>query len=226
METTLQNNTLPTDATLSVVAESQVAVEEIDSSPAAPVSKQTSRTITRREETIPNPLLEDPYEWDKCTITLVYALLADRSVTVSVHNHKDDPIVRSFAENDVPLPEKIQGPMNMLKSIWPDSTISATIVMLPKSLDAAERTVVVSVRANADTPVIFTDSQSSLPFSAAIHAMLDELKTILPTRALKRLEKDARTKAAPISKTAGKTTRSSTAKPAPPAPAKTQLSLF
>jgi hypothetical protein len=226
METNLQNNTLPTDPAVPVMAESQVAVEEIDSSPAAPVSKQTSRTITRREETIPNPLLEDPYEWDKCTITLVYALLADRSVTVSVHNHKDDPIVRSFAEKDVPLPAKIQGQMNMLKSIWPDSTISATIVLLPKSLDAADRTVVVSVRANSDTPVIFTDLQTSLPFPAPIHAMLDELKTFLPTRALKRLEKDAKTKAAPISKTVGKTTPSSTVKPVPPAPAKTQLRLF
>jgi len=205
-------------------------VEEIDSSvPALRPSKPASRTTDKKDEPIANPLLHDPYEWDQCTITVVFALLPNRTVSVSTHNHKDEPIVKTFAAPEVPLPEKISGVMATLQAIWPDSTVSATVVLMPKPADATERTIVVSVRAGNDTPIVQTGVESNLPFPPQINAMLDELKALLPTRALKRIEKDAKTKISPASKPVAKTASKPAIKPTTVAPAainKTQLSLF
>jgi len=55
--------------------------------------------------------------------------------------------------------------------------------------------------------------------------MLDELKAALPGRALKHIEKSAKTKAASVSKSAVKTPAKQTT-PAPNATNKSQLSLF
>lgn len=42
----------------------QEDVEEIDSSVPAKQSPSAAKTITKRDEPLPNPLVEDPYEWD------------------------------------------------------------------------------------------------------------------------------------------------------------------
>lgn len=210
--------------------ESLQQVEEIDSStPVAEPGKPESRTAVSKEQPPSNPLLDDPYEWDQCTITLVYALLPDQTVSVSVHNHKDEPIVKSFPATGVPLPEKISDVMATLQAFWPDSTISATIVLMPKLAEATERPIVVSVRAGNDTPIVQTRVESNLPFPTQINAMLDELKALLPTRALKRIEKDAKTKMSPPTRPVAKTGSKPATKPTTVAPAavtKTQLSLF
>lgn len=199
-------------------------VEEIDSAtPVAEPGKPASRTPVGKEQSPSNPLIDDPYEWDQCTITLVYALLPDQTVSVSIHNHKDEPIVKTFAAMEVPLPEKISGVIATLQGIWPDSTVSATAVLMPKTADAVERTIIVSVRAGNDTPIVQTGVESNLPFPTQINAMLDELKALLPIRALKRIEKDDKTK--PVAKTASKTAIKPTTVAAA-AVNKTQLSLF
>lgn len=198
------------------------SIEEIDSSPTTvKPSKPALKTSTKQEELIPNPLLEDPYEWDQCAITVVYALLPDQTVSVSVHNHKDEPLVKSFAATEVPLPENISGVIRMLRDLWPDSTISATAVLMPKPAESAERALVVSVRAGNDTPIVQAGLESNLPFPAPIDMMLDELKAVLPARALKRIEKDAKTKIIPATKPVAK---ASTVVPA--TSDKAQLSLF
>ncbi len=208
----------------------QKEVEEIDSSsPAGKPGKSASKTTATREEQPPNPLLSDPYEWDQCTITLVYALLPDQTVSVSIHNHRDDPIVKSFKVAEVPLPNKISGVMATLQAIWPNSTVFATVVLLPKPADAVDRMIVVSVRAGSDTPIVQTGMESDLPFPLQISAMLDELKGLLPTRALKRIEKDAKVKVSSTIKTVVKQASKPSAKPTSIAPAaanKTQLTLF
>ena len=213
------------------ISETQEKIEEIDSSPVATTSsKPVDRSIVKKEEPLPNPLLEDPYEWDKCTITVAYALQPDQSVTVSVHNHKDEPIVKSFTADDVPLPENISSKLRTLQTIWPDNTISATMVLLPKLEDAAERALVVSVRAGGDTPIVLTDLQSNMTFPPPINSMLDELRALLPSRALKRIERDAKNKIAPKQKSSvAKAQSKPVIKPttAPPStPNKSQLSLF
>ncbi len=208
----------------------QKEVEEIDSSsPAGKPGKPASKTTATREEPPPNPLLSDPYEWDQCTITLMYALLPDQTVSVSIHNHKDEPIVKSFKAVEVPLPEKISGVMATLQTLWPDSTVSATVVFLPKPVEAVERTIVVSVRAGSDTPIVQTGLESDLPLPLQISSLLDELKVLLPTRALKRIEKDAKVKVSSTAKTVVKTASKLPAKSTSVAPAaanKTQMTLF
>ena len=238
-QTTDENNNLIVEQNLpaeeaSAEVQDAVAVttdvEEIDSSaPALKPSKPASRTTDKKDESIANPLLHDPYEWYQCTITVVYALLPDQTVSISIHNHKDEPIVKTFAATQVPLPEKISCVMARLRTIWPDSTVSAIVVLMPKPPDATERTIVVSVRAGNDTPIVQTGVESNLPFPTQINAMLDELKALLPTRALKRIEKDAKTKVSPATKPAVKTASKPAIKPTTVAPAavnKTQLSLF
>jgi hypothetical protein len=76
-------------------------VEEIRTdTPASPKASQTQKEA-------PNPLLTDPYEFNRCTVTIVYTLLANQgNVSVSVHSHKDAPIVKTFPEAEVPLPER------------------------------------------------------------------------------------------------------------------------
>ena len=203
-------------------------VEEIDASdPVKPSPSLAKRT--KRDEPTPNPLLEDPYEWERCTITIRYLLLADHTVSVSVHNHKDEPIVKIFPEGEVTLPERISGVMAMLQTIWPTSTVSATMALMPKLPEAPERTIITSIRAGSDTPIVQTDVERNMPFPAQITQMLDELKAALPGRALKCIEKSAKTKAACGSKAAAKPSSKHVVKPTTTAANttnKSQMSLF
>ena len=180
------------------------AIEEIDTAPKL-ATQAKPVTAAKREEPPPNPLLLDPYEWDRCTITVGYSLLPDGTVSVSVHNHKDEPIVKNFPAVDVPLPEKISGVMNRLQTIWPASPVNVTVVLLPKQDEADERSIIASVRVASDTPIIQEGVESNLPFPAPIRAMLDELQALIPERGLKNIERNAKTKATTVTKPAAKT---------------------
>src|SRR5688572_20100268 len=189
-------------------------IEEIDTAPKAQVAKAlpgkavTKAAPYKREEPPPNPLILDPYEWDKCTITVGCSLLPDKKVSVSVHNHKDEPIVKEFPVDEVPLPEKISGVMETLQTIWPASPVNATVVLLPKPENAPERPIVASVRVSTDTPIVQEGVESNLPFPTPIIAMLEELKALMPERALKNIEKNAKAKTATTVKPASKSTAS------------------
>jgi len=194
------------------------SIEEIDTAPRAQVAKAlpakaVAKPTPKREEPLPNPLLLDPYEWDKCTITVGYSLLPCKKVSVSVHNHKDVPIVKEFPLEEVPLPEKISGVMATLQTIWPTSPVNATVVLLPKPETALERPIIASVRVSTDTPIVQEGVESNLRFPVPIVAMLEELKELMPERALKNIEKHAKAKTTTPIKTARKTT---TSKPATP----------
>ncbi len=185
-------------------------VEEIDTAPKAQVAKAlpTKAAPYKREEPPPNPLLLDPYEWDKCTITVTYSLLPDSNVSVSVRNHKDDPIAKTFPVEEVPLPERIADVMATLQSIFHNSPINTTVVLLPKLADTPERPIIASVQVAQDTPVVQEGIESNLPFPAPIVAMLEELKALMPERALKNIEKNAKAKTATTVKPANKPTAS------------------
>ena len=203
-------------------------VEEIDSSD--PVKPNPSLAkVAKRDDPTPNPLLEDPYEWERCTITIRYSVLPDHTVSVSVINHKDEPIVRTFSETEISLPGRISDVMAMLRTIWPTSAISATMALMPKPADATERVVVTSIRAGGDTPIVQTDVEGNLPFPPQIKQMLDELKAALPGRALKCIEKAAKAKATLITKSASKSSSKPIVKPTTAAANttnKSQMSLF
>ena len=200
------------EVTEGITSEAAPAVEEIDTAPKhATTAPAKSVAVHKREEPPPNPLLLDPYEWDKCTITVGYLLLPDQLVSLSVHNHKDEPIVKTSLASDVPLPAKISGVMAQLQSIWPTSPVNVTVVLLPRQDEAAERPMIASVRVSTDTPIIQEGVESNLPFPAPIVAMLDELKALMPERALKNIEKNAKEKAVTPVKPSG---RSTVSKPA------------
>ena len=187
-------------------------VEEIDTAPRAEAMKAAPGKPVpyKREEPPPNPLLQDPYEWEQCTITVAYSLLPNKKVIVSVHNHKDEPIVKEFPAEDVPLPEKISSVMAALHNIWSTSPVNTTVVLLPKPESAPERPIIASVRVSTDTPIVQEGVESNLPFPAPITAMLDELKALMPERALKNIERNAKAKTTTV-KPAGK---ASVSKPA------------
>jgi hypothetical protein len=192
--------------------------EEISTAPEASAGKElpgktVAKPTSKREEPPPNPLLLDPYVWDLCTITVGYSLLPNKKVSVSVHNHKDEPIVKEFPAEEVPLPEKISGVMATLQSIWPTSPVNATVVLLPKPETAPERPIIASVRVSTDTPIMQEGVESNLPFPAPIVAMLEELKMLIPERALKTTEKKAKAKTITPVKPARKTTASKPATP-------------
>lgn len=216
----VQLDTVKPDASNEQPAE----VEEIRTDDTPTAKTQPKRHAVEKPED-PNPLLLDPYELDKCTITIVYTCIGDQQVSVSVHNHKDDPIVRTFPLAEVPLPGQIEGLMSKLLEIWPDGKVSATMVLLPIESET-ERKMVVSIRAGNDTPIVQSGPASAFPLPTPITAMLDELRELLPARAMKKIEKEAKEK----SRTNPKTTASKTTPVTKPAPVtkdgKTQMSLF
>ena len=216
------------DAQDNLQSEPPQELEEIDSSEPVQPSPNLAKA-TKRDEPTPNPLLEDPYEWERCTITIRYSVLPDHTVSVSVYNHKDEPIVKIFPEGEVTLPERISGVMAMLQTIWPTSTVSATMALMPKLPEATERTIITSIRAGSDTPIVQTDVEGKLPFPAPITQMLDELKASLPGRALQCIEKSAKTKTASVSKVTAKPSGKPVVKPTTAAANitnKSQMSLF
>jgi hypothetical protein len=201
-------------------------VEEIHSDEAPMGKTQPKKRVAEKKED-PNPLLLDPYEFDQCTITIIYTHVGDQQASVSVHNHKDDPIVKTFPLAEVLLPEQVEGVMKKLLEIWPDGKVSATMVLLPGEGEA-ERKMVVSVRAGSDTPIVLSGRTSELPLPAPITAMLDELKELLPARAMKKMEKEAKEKSRTNPKTAAAKTTSPTPTKAAPVKidGKTQMTLF
>jgi hypothetical protein len=64
------------------------------------------------------------------------------------------------------------------------------------------------VRVSTDTPIVQEGVESNLPFPAPIVAMLEELKALIPERALKNIEKNAKAKTTTTIKPASKSTAS------------------
>lgn len=207
-------------------SENPVEVEEIRTEQ-VPAGKVHTRKATPEKKEEPNPLLLDPYEFDHCTITIVYTRVGDQQASVSVHNHKDDPIVKTFPLVEVPLPLEIACVIERLLEIWPDARVSVTMALLPREGEA-ERRMAVSIRTGGDTPIVLAGPASEFPLPPPITAVLDELKELLPTRAMQKIEKEAKEKSKTPSKAApAKLTSSSPTKPTPgQVDGKTQMTLF
>lgn len=207
-------------------SEKPVEVEEIRTEQ-APAGKIHTRNAAPEKKEEPNPLLLDPYEFDHCAITIVYTRVGDQQASVSVHNHKDDPIVRSFPLVEVPLPLQIACAIEKLLEIWPDSKVSATMVLLPHESET-ERKMVVSIRAGSDTPIVLVGPVSEFPLPMPIATLLDELKELLPTRAMQKIKKEAKEKSKTPSQSAPtKLTSSAPIKSTPDkVDGKTQMTLF
>ena len=211
--------------TQSEPARPAVEVEEIRTEEAlAGKPKANKHVAVQKEE--PNPLLLDPYDFERCAITIVYSRVGDRQASVSVYNHKDDPIVKTFPLVEVPLPEEIAIVIEKLLEIWPDGKVSATMVLLPQE-DETERRMVISIRTGNDTPIVLTGAASEFPLPPSITTLLEELKKLLPARAMQKIEKEAKERARNVSRLSTGKASSSTAKPASAnVDGKTQMTLF
>lgn len=211
--------------TLSEPAKPPVEVEEIHTEQASTDKVQAKSHVAEKKEE-PNPLLLDPYDFDRCTVTIVYTRVGDQQASISVHNHKDDPLVKTFPLVEVPLPEQIAWGIEKLLEIWPDGKVSATMVLLPQE-DESERRMVVSIRTGNDTPIVLTGTASDFPLPPSITTLLDELKELLPARAMQQIEKEAKKKSKAAPRTISSKTTASTAKPASAnVDGKTQMTLF
>lgn len=79
-----------------------------------------------------NVVEEDPYEFDKCLITIAMALMPDdgnpdgRMVVLGVRNHQDEPILATVQLSDLmPLPDPIQQLIDQLKEQLPARSAKA-----------------------------------------------------------------------------------------------------
>lgn len=214
-----------TDVKSTTQSEPTVDVEEIRTEePTAGKPKVNKHVAVQKED--PNPMLLDPYDFDRCAITIVYSRVGDRQASVSVYNHKDDPIVKTYPLVEVPLPEEIAIVIEKLLEIWPDGKVSATMVLMPQE-DESERKMVISIRTGNDTPIVLTGTASEFPLPPSIKALLVELKKLLPARAMQKIEKEAQERAKNVSKLSTGKAGSSTAKPASAnVDGKTQMTLF
>ena len=203
----------------------EIRTDEAITGKTASNTKPQKSGITKKED--PNPLLLDPYEFDLCTITIIYTQTRDSQVSVSVHSHKDEPVVKTYAQVEVRLPEQIEVVMQKLFEIWPDGKVTATLVLLPMESET-ERKMVISIRAGGDTPIVLAGPASQFPLPAPITSMLSELKELLPAHALKKMEKEAKEK--PKTNTKSAATKTAAPIPAKSAPlsvdGKTQMTLF
>ena len=73
-----------------------------------------------------NVVEEDPYEFEKCLITVAMALMPDdgspdgRMVMLGVRNHQDDPLLATCRLSDLmPLPDPVQQLLEQLKDQLP-----------------------------------------------------------------------------------------------------------
>ena len=135
--------------------------------------------------------------------------------------------MKTFPLVEVPLPEQIACVIEQLLEIWPDGKVSATMVLLPRE-DESERKMVVSIRSGNDTPIVLTGVASEFPLPPSITTLLDELKELLPARAMQKIEKEAKARSKTNARTTtGKAMSSTPSKPSPTAvDGKTQMTLF
>ena len=80
-----------------------------------------------------NVVEEDPYEFDKCLVTIAMALMPEdgnpegRRVMLGVRNHQDEPILATVRLNDLmPLPDPIQQLLGRLKEQLPARSTKAS----------------------------------------------------------------------------------------------------
>lgn len=229
----LTNATQAVEEQPAETCEAEVPAQEVEEIDAAKPEPKPAATVKKpaKKEPDPNPVIEDPYEWHKCTITVVRALLPDGTVSVSVLNHKDEPIVRTFPKADALLSDDIEQVAETMRTIWKDITISTTLAFLPVANETDERTVVISTRPGSDTPVVNAVKESELILPASITQMLDELKSALPARALAKLDKDAKARKPSVTNKTAKTkpgtlTSKKPVAPSKPNPHQNNLTLF
>lgn len=101
--------------------ETAETVETVVTAPTAPTASVTAPVPPKPA----NPLLDDPYKFDECTITVQLTMLPNdghadgREVMVGVRNHADPFIMGIFRLNELPLPDGIRALLDELQEQLP-----------------------------------------------------------------------------------------------------------
>jgi len=93
--------------------------------PPAPANATTAAAKAAEEKPV-NVVEQDPYDFDKCLVTIALALMPDdghpegRPVMLGVRNHQDEPLMATCRLSDLmPLPDPVQQLIEQLKSELP-----------------------------------------------------------------------------------------------------------
>ena len=99
--------------------------EETPGAETVPADEQSTEKKPEAPKQV-NVVEEDPYDFDKCLITVAMALLPDdgspdgRKVMLGVRNHQDEPILATCRLSDLmPLPDPVQQLLEQLKEQLP-----------------------------------------------------------------------------------------------------------
>jgi hypothetical protein len=129
-------------------AEPEGAIESADGdepveSGAAPASDKAAETKPAEQKPV-NVVEEDPYDFDRCLITIAIALMPDdenpdgRMVTLGVRNHQDEPILATCRLSDLaPLPDPVQQLLERLREQLP--ALSAKAAERKKKVEEARK---------------------------------------------------------------------------------------
>lgn len=115
----------PTEAEDDSVDPSEETGADGEESSPAPAAAQPAVKAPAKPEKIVNPVLADPYEFEKCTVAIQIVLLpADgdphgREVVIGVRTHQDAPIIRVFRMDQVSLQAPITDLLEELKAQLP-----------------------------------------------------------------------------------------------------------
>jgi hypothetical protein len=108
--------------------DSEEVIEDSDEAAESEETPDADQTVEKKQEAQKqvNVVEEDPYEFDKCLITIAMALIPDdgspdgRKVMLGVRNHQDEPLLTTCRLSDLmPLPDPVQLLIEQLKEQLP-----------------------------------------------------------------------------------------------------------
>lgn len=140
------------------------------------VNAQTMNKNKQEEEKL-YPVVDDPYDFEKCQITICIALLPSdgdprgRDVIVAAYNHDDEPLIQNCREADLgPFPKIITDMLDELKKMLPERA-AAYVEEKRKETEEKEKRKTVSAKSKkprsregqAATSALQQDTKQSQP---------------------------------------------------------------
>jgi len=188
-----ENQLLATAAT--EAGDADTVIEEADEN-VSPVGVHEDGEELSESETVPtsiditekkpdqkpiNVVEEDPYDFDKCLITVAMALMPDdgnpdgRKVMVGVRNHQDEPLLATCRLGDLaPLPDPIQQLLEQLKEQLPARSEKAS--ERKKKAEEAKKKLASKTKAaaKASSPAQAKKTEKAKPTTINLFDMFDQ----------------------------------------------------